>query len=211
MVQTQLPEHVFIRWCLLCFMESVPYLVDGDRLIQRRIRLIPVLFIRPVTVIRQSENHRIKPRIFFPAFQDIHRLLMHFPTDAVPVCSSGGQQKPQRLLPGITAALRHDIVQGTVRLRMQLVKDTGADIQAMLGGHLTGQHLVNTARWLVHHSLRGWDDLDPFAERRGLFHHIHSHVKHNRSLLAVRRAGIDFCPPFIIIAEHIQGNGSAKL
>ena len=94
---------------------------------------------------------------------------------------------------------------------MKLIKDAGADVQAVLGGHFTGQHLINASCWLVDHSFGGRNDLDALAERRGLLYHVHSHIKHDSRLLTVAGAGVNLRPPLVIVAQHIQGNGSAEL
>ena len=136
---------------------------------------------------------------------------MNLPAYAVPVGARRCQQEPKRLLPGIAAALGHDIIQGAGRLSMKLIKDAGADVQAVLGGHLRGQHLINASCWLVHHALCAGDDLDPLAECRGLLHHIDGHIEHDSCLLTVAGAGVNLRPPLIIVAEHVQGNGSTEL
>ena len=59
---------------------------------------------------------------------------MHFPADAVPVGARRCKEKPQRLFPGVAGALGHDVIQSAVGLGMQLIKNAGGDIQAMLGG-----------------------------------------------------------------------------
>ena len=185
LVQAQLPEHILIGWRLLGLAECVPYLVDGDRLIEGGIGLVPVLFICPVCIIRQAEDHRVEPGIVFPAFKDIERFLVNFPADAVPIRSGGCQEKPQRLLPGIATALGHHIIQGAVWLRVKFVEDAGADIQTVLCSHFRREHLVDASGRLINHPLRGWDDLDPLAKRRGLLHHIHGNLKNDSRLLTV--------------------------
>jgi len=136
---------------------------------------------------------------------------MHFPADGVSVGPGGGQEKPQRLLARVAAALRHDVVQRAGGLGMQLVKDAGGHIQAMLGSYLAGEHLIDAARGLVDHALHGRDDLDALHERRGLPDHVHRHVEHNGRLLPVGCTGIDLCLPFAIVSQHIERNGRAQL
>ena len=160
LVQAQLAEHVLVGGRLLGLTESVSHLVDGDGLIQRWIGLVPVLFIRPVRLVRQAEQHRVEPWICLPALDDIQRLLVNLPADAVPIRARRRQQEPQRLLPSVAGTLGHDVVQGAGRLGVQLVKDAGADVQAVLGGDLARQYLVNAAGRLEHHALGGGYDLD---------------------------------------------------
>ena len=136
---------------------------------------------------------------------------MNLPADAVPVGARRRQQEPKRLLPGVAAALGHDVIQSAGGLSVKLVEDAGADVQTVLGCHLRGQHLIDASGRLVHHALGAGDDLDPLAERRGLLHHIHSHIKHDSRLLTVAGAGVNLRPPLIIIAEHVQGDGRAEL
>ena len=136
LVQTQLTEHVLIGWRFLGLAECVPYLVDGDRFVQGGICLVPVFFIRPVGVIRQAVEHGVEARIILPAFDDVQGFLMNLPADAVPVGSRRCQQEPKRLLPGVAAALGHDIIQSAGGLGVKLVEYAGADVQTVLGGHL---------------------------------------------------------------------------
>ena len=94
LVQTQLTEHVLIGWRFLGFAESVPHLVNGDRLIQGWIGLVPVSLIRPVSIIRQAVEHGVEARIILPAFDDVQGFLMNLPADAVPVGARRRQQEP---------------------------------------------------------------------------------------------------------------------
>ena len=211
LIEAQLPEHVFVRRCFQGFTVSVAHLVDGNRVIQGRIGAIPVLLIRPVRLIRQAEQHGIKTRIIFAAFEDIEGLLVYLPADAVAVGARCCKEEPQRLLSGVAGALRHDIVQRACWLGVQLIKDAGGHVQAVLGCNLTGQHLIDGAGRLVDHALHRWDDLDALHERRGLLHHVHSNVEHDGRLLPVRRTGINLRLPLIIVDQHVQRDGRAQL
>ena len=93
---------------------------------------------------------------------------------------------------------------------MQLVENAGADVQAMLGGHLRGQHLIDAACGLVHHALHGRNDLDPLAQRRGLLDHIDGHIKNNGCLLPVAGAGVHLGLPLVIVGQHIERDGRAQ-
>ena len=94
LIQAQLTEHVLISGGLLGLAESVPHLVNGDRFVQGGISLVPVLFIRPVGVIRQTVEHRVKTGIILPALDDVQCFLMNLPADAVPVGARRCQQEP---------------------------------------------------------------------------------------------------------------------
>ena len=144
-------------------------------------------------------------------FEDVQRLLMNFPADGIAVGARCGQEKPQRLFSRVAAALRHDVVEGARGLGVQLVEDAGGHIQAVLGGHLAGEHLIDAARGLVDHALHGGNDLNALHERRGLPDHVHGHVEHDGRLLAVGCTGVDLRLPFIVVDQHIERDGCAQL
>ena len=210
LIQAQLTKLILIGRRFLCLMERIPHLIDGDGVPQRGIGLVPVRLARPVRVIRKAEDNRIKTRIDLPAFQHIQRLLVYLPADAVAVGARCRQKEPQRLLSRIAGALGHYIIKGSGGLGVQLVENTGADVQAMLGGHLRGQYLIDAACGLVHHALHGRNDLDPLAQRRGLLDHIDGHIKNNGCLLPVAGAGVYLGLPFIIVGQHIERDGRAQ-
>ena len=145
------------------------------------------------------------------SFQNIHRFLMHLPADGIAVCTGGGEEEPQRLPARVAAALGHYVVKGASGLRVKLVEDAGGNVQAVLGRHFTGQHLIDASRWLIHHALGGRDDLDQPAQRRVLPNHIHRHIKHNGRLLTVAGAGINLRLPLIVVDEHVQRQRRAQL
>ena len=142
---------------------------------------------------------------------DMETFLMYFPADGVSVGPGGGQEKPQRLLACVAAALCHDVVQRAGGLGMQRVKDAGADVETVLSGNLRRKHLIDAARGLVDHALHGRDDLDALHERRGLLDHVHRHVEHDGRLLPVGCTGIDLRLPLVVVDQHIERNGCAQL
>ena len=144
-------------------------------------------------------------------FQNIQRLLMHLPANGIAVSAGSREEEPQRLLPCVAAALGHYVVEGAGGLRVKLVEDAGGNVQAVLGRHFRGQHLIDASRWLIHHALGGRDDLDQPAQRRVLPNHIHRHIEHNGRLLTVAGAGIDLCFPLIVVDEHVQRQRCAQL
>ena len=110
LIQSQLTEHILIRRRFQRLMIGVPDLVDGDRIAQRRIALVPVLFVLPVRIVGKPVDHGVKARIVLAPFQNIQSLLVYFPADGIAVCTSRGQKKPERLFSGITGALRHHVI-----------------------------------------------------------------------------------------------------
>ena len=136
---------------------------------------------------------------------------MYLPADGVAVGARRGQEKPQRLSARVARPLCHHVVERAGGLGVQLVEDTGGHIQAVLGRHLAGEHLIDAARRLVDHALHGRDDLDALHERRGLLDHVHRHVEHDGRLLPVGCTGIDLCLPFAVVDQHIERNGRAQL
>ena len=136
---------------------------------------------------------------------------MHFPADRIAIRASRGQEKPERLFSGVAAALSHHVIQGSRGLRVELIKDTGRNVQAMLGRNLRGKHLINAACGLIDHAFGGGDDLDQLTQRGILLDHIHRHVKHDGRLLTVAGAGINLRLPFVIVNEHIERQRRAQL
>ena len=136
LVQSQLTEHILVRRRFQRLVIGVPHFIDGDRIAQGRIALVPVLFVLPVRVVGKPINHRVKARILFAPFQNIQRLLMYFPTDGIAIRASRGQEKPERLFSGVAAALSHHVIQGSRGLRVELIKDTGRNVQTVLGRNL---------------------------------------------------------------------------
>ena len=211
LIQAQLAEHILVRRCFQRLAVGVPYLVDGDRIAQGRIALVPVLFVLPVRIVGKPVDYGVKARIVLASFQNIQRFLMHFPADRIAIRAGCGQEKPQGLLSGVAAALSHHVIQGSRGLRVELIKDTGRNVQTMLGRNLRGKHLINAARGLIHHASGRGDDLDQLAQRGILLDHIDRHVKHNGCLLTVAGAGVNLRFPFVIVDEHIEGQRRAQL
>ena len=136
---------------------------------------------------------------------------MLFKTHGIPVCPGCRNQEEQRLCPGITGTLGHDIEQFPVRLCVQLIKDDRMDIQSMLCVCLCRQHLVEAVGWFIYKPFYGHDGLDPFLQCRTLVHHIHCNIKYDGSLLPVGSTAVNLCSPFTVTACHIQCNGSRQL
>ncbi len=68
---------------------------------------------------------------------------------------------------------------------MEFVEDAGRNVQAVLGCHLAGQHLIDAACWLIDHAFGRRNERNPSGQRRRLPDHVGGHIKHNAGLLAV--------------------------
>ena len=131
-IEAELAEYVLLGGIGQRLPMGIPHPVDLNGVSQGGICLVPVLFICPVCIIRQAEDHRVEPGIVFPAFKDIERFLVNLPTDTVSVRTCSRKKEPKRLLSGITRALRHNIVQSTCGLRMKLIENTSRYIKTVL-------------------------------------------------------------------------------
>ena len=125
LVQAQLAEHILVSRSLQRLVEGVAHLVNGDRVSEAGVGLVPVFFFVPVLTLGQTVDHRIESLVLLPAFQDVQRFLMNLPADRRPVRPRRGKEEPERLTAGVAGALGHDVVQSTGRLGMQLVEDAG--------------------------------------------------------------------------------------
>ena len=125
LVQSQLTEHILVRRRFQRLVIGVPHFIDGDRIAQGRIALVPVLLVLPVCIVGKPIDYGVKARIVLAPFQYIQCFLVYFPADGIAVCTSRGQEKPQGLPAGVAAALSHYVVQGSRGLGVELIKDAG--------------------------------------------------------------------------------------
>ena len=95
-----------------------------------------------VIFLRRTIYNRVEGCVVLASVDDVQRLLMHLPADAVLVISGGGDQKIQRLHSRIAAALGHDVKQLPVGLRVQLVEYHAVGIEAVLVVNIGAEHLI---------------------------------------------------------------------
>lgn len=93
---------------------------------------------------------------------------MHFPTYRVSIRSRCRYQEKQRLFSRVARAVGHDIIQGTVRLRMEFVENNAVNIQSVLGITFCRQHLVEAVQRRIHKPLLRHHGLYPLFLKPGI-------------------------------------------
>ena len=81
----------------------------------------------------------------------------------------------------------------------------------MLVADIGGEHLVDTARWLINEPLLGIQYLDPLGECWAHPHHISRHIENDGRLLTVRSTAIDFGSFLSVTAGEQKCHRSGKL
>ena len=93
---------------------------------------------------------------------------------------------------------------------MQLVKHHAVGVEAVLVADIGGEHLVDTARWLINEPLLGIQYLDPLGECRTHPHHIRCHIEHDGSLLTVGGTAVNLGAFLTITTGEQQRNRCGK-
>ena len=109
LVQTELPESVFLAGVLSCGFTGGFDLIQPHRNAKREVCFLPHLWVRPVFLFRSAVNDGIEGRIDLPSLRDVDSFLMYLVADGVGVVTRRGDQEIQRLHPGIPGALEHNI------------------------------------------------------------------------------------------------------
>ena len=86
---------------------------------------------------------------------------MHLVADGIGIISGCSDKKVQRLHPRIAGALRHNIKELSVGLRMKLIKYHSMRIKAVLVCHIRRQHLIRRIRRLIYQLLLRFQYLYP--------------------------------------------------
>ena len=136
LVEPKLPESILLTRILLGRFTSRFDLVDTYRDAEGRVSLFPHLGVCPVLILGSTVNDRIESRIDLPAFCDINGFLVYLVADGVGVVACCGDQEIQRLHPGITRALEHDIKEFPIGLGVQFIEDHTVGIEAVLIRHI---------------------------------------------------------------------------
>ena len=93
---------------------------------------------------------------------------------------------------------------------MQLVKHHAVGVEAVLVADIGGEHLVDTARWLINEPLLGIQYLDPFGECRTHPHHVSRHIENDGCLLTVGGTAVDLGAFLSVTAGEQKRHGSGK-
>ena len=191
LVETKLSEGVLFAGILFCRFTGILDLVDANRDAEGRICLLPDRWICPVVRLLCTVNNRIKGVVDLSSVNDVLGFLVYLIADGLRIVAGRGDKEIQRLHTGIAGAFCHDIKELAVRLRVQLIEYHAVGVETVLVAYIGGEHLLDTARWLIDEPLLGIQYLDPLGERRTHPHHISRHIKHDGCLLTISRTAID--------------------
>ena len=145
------------------------------------------------------------------SLDDVLGLLVDLIADGLCIVSGCSDEEIQRLHPGVTRAFGHNIKELAVRLGVQLVKHHAVGVETVLITDIGGEHLVDTARWLINEPLLGIQYLDPFGECRTHPHHVSRHIENDGCLLTVRSTAVDFGSFLSVTAGEQKRHRSSKL
>ena len=168
--------------------------INVNRYSERRVCLIPCPLISPIVIVLCPINHGVERRVVFTSIENVFGFLMHFPTYRVSIRSRCRYQEKQRLFSRVARAVGHDIIQGTVRLRMEFVENDAVNIQSVLGilfsADNTGRSCSTAHTQAAFATSRA---LSAFL-CRALFHHLASDIKNDGGLLSVCRTAYTSAP-----------------
>ena len=210
LVQAKLSEGIFLAGILLGGFAGIPDFIDSHGNAQGRIRLFPHLGVCPVVRFVGAVDHGIEGVVNFPAFDNVQGFLVDFIADGFGVISGSGNEKIQRLHPGVTGTFGHDIKELPVGLSVQLVKHHAMGVEAVLISHIGGKHLINAACWQINEPLLGIQDFHPFCQSGAHPHHVSGHVEHNGGLLPVGGTAVDLGTFFTISAGKQQRHSRSQ-
>ena len=193
------------------FVSSILHLVDAHRDAEGRIGLFPDLRVRPIVRFLCTVDDGIEGVVDLASLDDVLGLLMDLIADGLCIVSGCSDEEIQRLHPGVTGAFGHNIKELAVRLRVQLIEYHAVGIEAVLVADIGGEHLVDTARWLINEPFLGIQYLDPLGKSRTHPHHVSRHIENNGSLLSVRSTAIDFGSFLSVTAGEQKCHRSGKL
>ena len=146
----------------------------------------------------------------FAPLDDVLGLLVDLITDGLRIVAGRGDKEIQRLHTGITGALGHNIKELPVWLRVQLIEHHAVGVETVLITDICGEHLVDTARWLIDEPLLGIQYLDPLGECRAHPHHVSRHIENDGCLLTVGGTAVDLGAFLSVTAGEQKRHGSGK-
>ena len=142
LVQAELPEGVLLAGILLCRFAGGFNLVHADGFAEGRVRFLPDFRRCPVGIVRSAVDNRIEGLVDFPSFEDVLRLLVYLVADRIGVRACRRDQEIQRLHSCVARALRHNVKELPVWLRMKFIEHDTVDVEAVLAVCLGGKHLI---------------------------------------------------------------------
>ena len=147
----------------------------------------------------------------FATLDDVFGLLVNLIADGLRIVAGRGDKEIQRLHTSVAGALGHNIKEFPVRLGVQLVKYHAVSVEAVFVADIGGEHLVDTARWLINEPFLGIQYLDPLGECWTHSHHVCRHIEHDGCLLAVSGTAIDFRSFLSVTAGKQERHSGGKL
>ena len=123
---------------------------------------------------------------------------MYLITDGVRIIPGCCNKKIQRLHTGITRTLGHYIIEFSIWLGVQLIKDYSVCIKAMLVCNIRRQNLVGTVGRLIDDLLLRFQYLHSFHKSRAEPYHINGNIKYDFCLVSVCCTSVHFCSFFSI-------------
>ena len=211
MIQTKLSEGVLLAGVLLGRLAGVFDLVDADRDAEGGIGFLPNLRVRPIVRFLRTVDDGIEGVVDLASLNDVFGFLVNLIADGLRIVAGRGDEEIQRLHTSVAGAFRHNIKELAVRLGVQLIEYHAVGIEAVLVADIGGEHLVDTARWLINEPLLGIQYLDPLGECRTHPYHVCCHVENNGRLLTVRSTAIDFGSFLSVTAGEQKCHRSGKL
>ena len=142
---------------------------------------------------------------------DILGLLVNFIADGFRIVAGRGDEEIQRLHTSVAGAFGHNIKEFAVRLRVQLIEHHAVGVETVFVADIGGEHLVDTARWLINEPLLGIQYLDPLGECRADPHHIRRHIENNGCLLTVGSTAVHLGAFLAVAASEQERHRGGKL
>ena len=210
MIQTKLSEGVLLAGVLLGRLAGVFDLVDADRDSEGGIGFLPNLRVRPIVRFLRTVDDGIEGVVDLASLNDVFGFLVNLIADGLRIVAGRGDEEIQRLHTSVAGAFRHNIKELAVRLGVQFVKHHAVGVETVLITDIGGEHLVDTARWLINEPLLGIQYLYSFRESRTHPHHVSRHIENDGCLLTVRSTAVDLGAFLSVTAGEQKRHGSGK-
>lgn len=145
------------------------------------------------------------------SLDDILCFLVDLIADGLCIVAGRGDEEIQRLHTGVAGAFGHDVKELAIGLRVQFVEHHAVGVETVLVADIGGEHLVDTARWLINEPFLGIQYLDPLGKCRTHPHHIRRHVENDGRLLTVGSTAVDLGSFLSVTAGEQKRHRGGKL